>query len=189
MDRREFIKSTFALAGWIGIVNIGVPLLEAEKVLGFEFNGGRQPSSSCASDSIDVDQFGNQDTSQGASSHAYGQSFEVTQNGTLSAISLEFQTYSGNATVRWGTSADLTTYEAEATMDVNESSEKFVFATKGSVSTSTTYYFGLIENSGTVVFYLSSSDVYGDYYYDASTTWNMSYVAALCMSFRVYLCD
>lgn len=151
----------------------------------------------CLTDSVDQEQT---DTSYetGMASTSRGQSFVVSKAGKISAIEISFNRNAsdGDIEVRWGTSANLSTYIASATGTVTADGWlKFTFETKGDVSTGTTYYFAAMNAGGNdIEVHSDRTDpeyTSGQYYYGASAeSWDMTNtISDRDLAFRVYLCD
>ena len=153
----------------------------------------------CGSDSVDTQNIAAETGSlTGVSTLARGQSFQCSA-GSLSAIDIAIGFTSGaELEVRVGTTADLSTYSATKTYTVpgdgDDQFHKIIFDTPVSVSASTTYYFGIVENSGDArISY--SGDEYGSSSLSrrdgtSGDTWNLTTVSsAIDLRFKVYLCD
>jgi hypothetical protein len=160
--------------------------------------GGGAPA--CATDSVDQENdVGTNEYDISDTRANPGQSFQVSASGELSSISIYIGSVEteGSIEMRWGTSSDLTTYEDSKTESIVSgdalSFKKFTFATKGSVATSTTYYFGVKTASGSIDYRRDNAAGYanGIHYYDtAGTVWDMNASSgSIDLRFRIYLCD
>ena len=153
---------------------------------------GQDGGGACSTDTVNVSQESGA-TALGLATYAHGQEFQVSQNGQLSAIELYFSTAGGDYEIRWGTSSDLSSPDETLTGTISATGyHKFVFTNKTAVTTSTTYYFGIMETVGTLAVYRDNTDPYanGRLIYGSTGSWDLNQVSAgTDMVFRVYLCD
>ncbi len=131
--------------------------------------------------------------------NATGQSFQVSKNGTLCYIDIYMAYIQDNSQieVRWGNTANLTEYQASKILTFTSTDDvqyqRFTFDTKANVSTGTTYYLGVVKNSGTTV--ISKRNNVGTYangnlYNALSAGWNMNNSSVTYdFNFKVGLCD
>lgn len=151
---------------------------------------GAVAAGECATGTTDVEY----DYTGGASAltdAAIGRTFIPTQSKNLYSIwiYIGYASAGSEVEVRWGTTADLTTYVAAKSQVVTTASwNEFIFETKGNVTASATYYIGLAEVSGDArIGYLSTG---GPGKLTASSAgfnldgfiegWNISYKVDLC---------
>jgi hypothetical protein len=146
---------------------------------------------SCESGTTDVS-FEYTDGAQSFGSAAYGRSFTPSSSGQIYSIwvYISYAAASSEVELRWGTSSNLTTYEASHTMEVTSGSwNEFVFATNGNVSASTTYYFGMVENSGDARFAYEGTGGPGRLY-ASSPGWDMDSIQPVHnVAYKIDLCD
>jgi hypothetical protein len=159
---------------------------------------GISSSESCASCSVTLDESDNTGAAgQGLTTWSKGQSFRVSTTDPICSIEIVFNaSYSGTMEVRWGTTANLTTYEATKSDSFSSvSSHNFVFDDKVAPSADTDIFFSMIKTAGTVQPDRSSSDTYdcspGDckFYYADGADWDMDSSSATDLAFKVYQCD
>jgi hypothetical protein len=157
-------------------------------------------AAACSTDAVNV----NFETNTGAKTIYYdgqnygaiGQSFQCSA-GALSSIELYLYDDGTHPTVevRWGTSSNLTSYTATASVVLSGSGwVKFTFVTKGAVSASTTYYCGAALTSGTAgaaKWYYDTAAGYagGVAITSVDNSWDMSSNETFDRTFRVYLCS
>ena len=128
---------------------------------------------------------------------AYGTAF-ITPGTGGNIYSIEvFHTTpaAGNATMRWGPGQDLTTtyYDSVQIACADEDVgvwKEYVFPEHDAYSASTTYSFGIIEDSGNLYIILDEDANYPDGTKRSGTVWNMSTSDATDdLLFKVYKCQ
>lgn len=117
--------------------------------------------------------------SQSMNTNAIGQSISYGSDWSLYSIELEFNNNSNCvASVRIGNSADLSTYMEEwnsVSIADGNTVHEFISIDNDSYSSSTTYYIGVIEVSGTCYLRYDGNNPYanGSSIYIGSSGWNM----------------
>lgn len=174
------------------------PLQQAHK----KAIAGQTVASGCASGTVDSDADYLSHTNFDASdalhlTEARGTSFQVSENGNIYSISvyISAHTVNGTITVRWGPDADLTsTYYDEATSDTitGISDIEVVMPDHDSITASTTYYIGVVKDSGTMS--IGRDDPTANYpngnFRQADSGWNMNNDhTTYDIIFNVKLCD
>jgi len=160
---------------------------------------GSVAANSCSSGTEDQSQTAGPNSIDMISDVARGQSFKVTNTSHLYSIQVELSgggTASDCATLRWGTSANLSSGALGTRQVCNIGVKGYVeFVLQNSTNELTsdnTYYFGLVEDSGAIILYRNEYDVYanGAYYYGtAGAAWNMSNTATYDVNFKVFVCN
>lgn len=192
MNRRQFIKQ----CGLYVPASLAIPsIARAFNPAVFEwFNASAPACTKDVSNLVMDQQVDDGDTALTAA--AKGQSISYASPWSLYSIRLYFGYVptGGTVTVRIGTSANLGTYIEEwAAVSVPSAGwVEFVSVLNSAYSASTTYYFGLIENSGDIYVGVdSSSPSYsGGAYVPAGSTWAMgSPDTGIDMTAQVFKCQ
>lgn len=176
-----------------------IGICSSQSVLnGYYYRAGGAAPGGCTSDAINVafETYNGTVSVYNMTGKVRGQGFQCSA-GKLSAIEIGLS-HESDCTIRmkWGTSVDLTT--CVDSCDVAFTTDgwaKFTFATKGNVSASTTYYFGIhivTGTTGAIHWATDSAQGYANGLpYDAweNGNWNMDNQEGNDRIFRIYLCN
>lgn len=123
----------------------------------------------------------------------FGQSFTLSEATNVYSIVVSGEATSGStATLRIGTTSDLTSYLSElSTVSMNVDGEtEFLFAAPLSLSAGV-YYFGISKVSGTIDLLRNTADTYAggtQYYTNAAGNWDMLQYGTRDIYFKVIGC-